>query len=137
MRSLCRGCTRPAVRNGYCERCGRIPTVASQRPRRRSTSPRKRAYALSNDTTWRELSKRILEEHPFCARCQLHTDARRFTPATVTDHIIPVRVDPERVYDETNLQTLCVRCHGHKTGWERRGVAFDYVRQLQIELPAA
>ena len=31
------------------------------------------------------------------------------------DHIIPVRTAPERAYDLTNLQTLCVPCHSRKT----------------------
>lgn len=31
------------------------------------------------------------------------------------DHIIPVRDAPERAYDLTNLQTLCVACHSRKT----------------------
>lgn len=31
------------------------------------------------------------------------------------DHIIPVRTAPERAFDLTNLQTLCVSCHSRKT----------------------
>jgi len=31
------------------------------------------------------------------------------------DHIIPVRAAPERAFDLTNLQTLCVSCHSRKT----------------------
>jgi 5-methylcytosine-specific restriction endonuclease McrA len=31
------------------------------------------------------------------------------------DHIQPVRTHPERAYDLTNLQTLCVSCHSRKT----------------------
>lgn len=31
------------------------------------------------------------------------------------DHVIPVRDAPDRAYDLTNLQTLCVACHSRKT----------------------
>lgn len=31
------------------------------------------------------------------------------------DHIIPVRSEPDRAYDLTNLQTLCPKCHTRKT----------------------
>lgn len=31
------------------------------------------------------------------------------------DHIEPVRAAPERAFDLSNLQSLCVRCHGAKT----------------------
>lgn len=43
-----------------------------------------------------------------CAHC--HT-----APAQVVDHITPVRVDPSRFYDTTNLQPLCHRCHNVKS----------------------
>ena len=37
------------------------------------------------------------------------------------DHRIPLDVAPERMYDETNLQTLCRDCHFSKSQEERKG----------------
>jgi len=37
------------------------------------------------------------------------------TAAVVPDHIIPLRVDLSRKYDEANLQSLCVEHHAQKT----------------------
>lgn len=34
------------------------------------------------------------------------------------DHIQPVRTHPERAFDLSNLQTLCVSCHSRKTRLE-------------------
>lgn len=31
------------------------------------------------------------------------------------DHILPVRSHPERAFDLSNLQSLCVTCHSRKT----------------------
>ena len=35
--------------------------------------------------------------------------------ADTLDHIIPVRLDPASFWDETNLQTVCRRCHDRKS----------------------
>ena len=37
------------------------------------------------------------------------------TAAVVPDHIVPVRVDSNRRFDETNLQSLCVEHLAQKT----------------------
>lgn len=43
------------------------------------------------------------------------TDDDRITPADLVDHIVPVHVAPDRVFDTSNLQSLCRSCHAKKT----------------------
>ena len=57
---------------------------------------------------WRRLREDILTENPFC-KCK--------RPATVVDHIIPVREGGE-VWDLSNLQAMCRYCHNRKTAHE-------------------
>lgn len=37
------------------------------------------------------------------------------------DHVVPVRVAPDRRLDPTNLRTLCAPCHARKTAREDGG----------------
>ena len=53
---------------------------------------------------------------------------RRFVPATEVDHVIPVRLAPDRLFDKDNLQPLCVRCHSHKGLREYNMLCIDYAR---------
>jgi 5-methylcytosine-specific restriction protein A len=50
------------------------------------------------------------------------------TAAVVPDHIVPLRVDPSRQYDETNLQSLCVEHHQEKTQEDIRNYPDFYNR---------
>ena len=44
------------------------------------------------------------------------------TPATIADHIVPVKVDRTAVFELLNLQSLCKSCHdGAKQSEERTG----------------
>ena len=55
---------------------------------------------------------------------------RRFVPAVHVDHIVPVAVAPERAFDDTNFQGLCLSCHSSKTLRERKGECVDYARGI-------
>jgi 5-methylcytosine-specific restriction protein A len=47
----------------------------------------------------------------------------RVTAATVVDHKIPHKGDPQLFWDETNWQSLCAPCHDrYKQSQERTGV---------------
>jgi 5-methylcytosine-specific restriction enzyme A len=57
----------------------------------------------------------------------VHCQSRnRITVATDVDHIVQLRVAPERKYDETNLQALCKPCHSTKTASEDGGFGRRY-----------
>lgn len=93
----------------------KAPTLIGKRPRRtldtRPTS-RQRGY----DWTWEKLSKAWRNEHPLCVMCQAEG---LDVAGECVDHIIPMHIAPERKYDPTNLQTLCVRHNTLKAKQDR------------------
>ena len=72
---------------------------------------------------WQKASKAYLRRHPLCAECQRHG---RYVAATVVDHIVPHRGNPQLFWDESNWQPLCKACHDHKTGTEERSPLYHY-----------
>lgn len=68
---------------------------------------------------WLQLRAQVLARDPLCQceRCQ--GGARRVTPATVVDHVVPHRGDPDLFWALSNLQGLAKRCHDQKS---RRGL---------------
>ena len=64
------------------------------------------------DARWRAARKRYLTIHPLCAECER---VGRLTAATVVDHIVPHKGDPNLFWNEPNWQALCKRCHNQKT----------------------
>lgn len=68
---------------------------------------------------WRKLRQIHLAQHPFCTYC---SELGHTTPATVVDHITPIREAPDRAYDMENIQSLCDACHsGAKQKEEQTG----------------
>lgn len=66
-----------------------------------------------NSKAWRQLSKIVLNEHYYvCAKCG--------GDATLSDHIIPVRIAWELRLDKANLQPLCEACHAVKTKEDKK-----------------
>lgn len=81
--------------------------------------PRTSAASRGYDATWRRLREHMLRAEPLCRMCQA---LGRLTPATVVDHIVPIREAPERRLDQSNLQCLCKGCHDSlKQQQERKG----------------
>ena len=71
-------------------------------------------YADYSNPAWRKLRNKVLKEHNYCARCgatgvKLHVH-----------HVEPVRNNPARFLDETNLIVLCESCHAIETQREIR-----------------
>ena len=60
---------------------------------------------------WRRLRLRILVANPFCTQCG--------RPASQVDHKLAIE-DGGAVWDETNLQPLCARCHAAKSWREQQ-----------------
>ena len=67
-------------------------------------------------TTWRKCRMAYLQRNPLCAECKRKGE---ITPGTVVDHITPIRLGGAEL-EETNLQTLCTKCHNSKSGQESR-----------------
>ena len=59
----------------------------------------------------------VLGAEPLCAACQ---SLGRVTPATVDDHIVPVKQGGS-IDDLSNHQSLCETCHNVKRAHERQG----------------
>jgi 5-methylcytosine-specific restriction enzyme A len=64
------------------------------------------------DAVWAKLAKMVLAEEPLCRRCITTGDIE---PATLVDHIIPIRERPDLRLTRSNLQPLCRACHDVKT----------------------
>jgi 5-methylcytosine-specific restriction enzyme A len=60
---------------------------------------------------WRRCSRAFLGAHPLCAQCEREGRVRI---ATQVDHKVPVKAGGA-LYDWSNLQALCDRCHLVKT----------------------
>jgi 5-methylcytosine-specific restriction protein A len=58
----------------------------------------------------------VLADEPLCRLC---CRAGFVVAATLVDHITPIEDGGERL-SRDNLQPLCVRCHGRKTGQDLR-----------------
>jgi 5-methylcytosine-specific restriction enzyme A len=100
----------------------RCPTCTSQQ-RQAHDKQRGSFRARGYSSRWDALRRRFLAEYPLCgmrppglapvmSRCH---DAGLHTPATVCDHVVPVRVDPAAMWSVGNLQALCAGCHNAKT----------------------
>ena len=61
------------------------------------------------DRQWRKLRAHLLR-HP--VKC---SERRCFEQATELDHVVPIRIAPERRLDTSNLRPLCKSCHSKKT----------------------
>ncbi len=88
----------------------KAPTLIRRTMRTLETrgTARQRGY----DRAWEKLSKAWRNEHPLCVMCQAEG---RDEPGVCVDHIVPLKVDPSRRLDRTNLQTLCGHHHQIKT----------------------
>lgn len=90
-----------------------VPGLAASRLK--AEQHRNRTKAQTYDHTWRKLSIRFRQQNPLCAIC-LANDL--VTLATEVDHITPIKHEPERKLDWSNLQSLCHSCHSRKTANE-------------------
>jgi 5-methylcytosine-specific restriction endonuclease McrA len=62
---------------------------------------KKRAAA---DREYRKIAKRLLEERPWCQRCQQRS--------VLIHHIVPRSQWPGGLLIESNMAALCLNCHG-------------------------
>lgn len=69
-----------------------------------------------NTARWQRARKAQLAREPCCRAC---AQQGRTAPATVVDHIEPVRLGGA-FYSEANHQSLCRPCHAKKSQSERQ-----------------
>lgn len=82
------------------------------RPGPARPTARRRGY----DSAWEALRAEMVRRHPVCA-----TPGCGSTDRLNVDHIVPIRVAPERRLDRTNLRVLCQSCHSTHTGRTAHG----------------
>lgn len=82
----------------------RAPTGSWQRDNVEEAAFRKTAR-------WQRLRWSVLERDEFTCQWPGCGVVMVDSSKLVADHIVPVRVDPSRKWDMTNLQCLCEACH--------------------------
>jgi 5-methylcytosine-specific restriction protein A len=65
------------------------------------------AYKRGYDAEWENKKKQHRRNEPLCRSCG--------AMGQCVDHIVPISEAPHRKLDDSNLQTLCNRCHTRKT----------------------
>lgn len=72
---------------------------------------------IRDSRQWRDRTRpQQLMKKPYCAICW---EKGKLREATEVDHITPLEAGGAP-YDPENLQSLCKRCHGAKTGEENK-----------------
>lgn len=75
--------------------------------------------SIRNSRQWRDRTRPAkLDKNPLCEVCFKHKPPK-VKPATQVDHITPLEEGGEP-FDESNLQSLCNRCHSIKSAEESR-----------------
>ena len=107
-----RNCRQQGCRNlaekGSCY-CREHQLEQNRNYNRYERDPDTQAFYTSKE--WRSVRRYQLEHFPLCAEC---LKAGRYTPATLVDHIKPIREGGARL-DMANLQSLCWSCHSQKS----------------------
>lgn len=96
------------------KRINHLTAERVQQPKRKPSGSDEE-IARYNSLAWRTLRDSIIRREPLCRECKRKG---LITQATVVDHIERARANPERFYDESNLQPLCSRCHNRKSAKE-------------------
>ena len=68
-----------------------------------------------NTKQWRRLRNYYISKFPLCQVCQRFG---KIVEAKVVDHKKRIKINPELSLIESNLQSLCHRCHNIKSGHE-------------------
>ena len=105
------GCSSLVEGGGFCKAHRNLAHKTYNKRRRENPDTHDGFYATAR---WRAVRAGQLREFPLCAMCRAKG---KLTPATVVDHIKPIRHGGDR-YDSANLQSLCWSCHSSKTRME-------------------
>jgi len=99
----------------YCDKHRRDHERA--RTARRREDPVERSLLdFYNSRLWRTFRLNFLADNALCEACKREG---RLTPATVVDHVVPVKAGGDRL-DVDNCQALCASHHAGKSARERQ-----------------
>jgi 5-methylcytosine-specific restriction protein A len=92
---------------------GKPRCAVHQVQKQREYDARRLRFYLTGE--WRKLSRAVRAANPVCPCGR---------PATIADHILPVRTHPALALDPSNLVARCGSCHSSRTSreqsWNRR-----------------
>ena len=107
-----------------------IPKREKARPWKRKLKGRKpqagrlrEPDARYHTKQWQRTRKLVLLRDAVCVLCER---LGKLTPATVADHVIPVRMrdrEDDRFYDIETIRGLCTCCHARVSGRQAHGKA--------------
>tara|TARA_R100001163_G_scaffold1867_1_gene2898 strand:+ start:116 stop:451 length:336 start_codon:yes stop_codon:yes gene_type:complete len=110
-----------------------MPTLP--KPRKRSWIKTMPAHTRQHDNSqfyhskaWRMTRKFYIKDNPLCEQCKRKGIT---TAAQMVDHIKPITLGGHK-YDNSNLSSLCNKCHAKKSAMESveyRKKIKDYVRK--------
>ena len=70
---------------------------------------------------WRNLRNLYIKKHPLCVVC---LKRGHYVPGYVVDHVQPIRQGGAKL-SESNLQTLCEKCHNRKRAAEKGQTSYS------------
>lgn len=130
LKTRCRhpGCPELVRGQRYCDQ--HRGEAFRQQDQRRGT-PAERGY----DHHWQRIADaRRRRDDYFCQPCRR---ARRFTPSSTVDHIVPVHVRPDWRLELRNTQVICTACHQQKTAHDTQRYGSSTATALTREQQAA
>ena len=84
----------------------------------RPMDTRESSTARGYGSKWQRYREHFLASHPLCRQCAQY---RRTEPATVVDHVVPVKGSRDPMFwHHENHQALCHACHNAKTAADKR-----------------
>lgn len=93
----------------------KLPWLSQPAPKRKTTESGIDVSKIRNSRRWRDkVRPQKLLRDPMCEVC-LKKD--KLIEAVEVDHIIPLE-QGGAPFEDDNLQSICKRCHGAKTGSE-------------------
>lgn len=104
----------------FCAKCRRSYAAAG---RKRNQASRNQVRSTIDSQQWKFVRKQVIARDGNI--CQNHR--RNGYPLAISgqqlqlDHICPQEARPDRIWDLTNLEMLCLSCHGRKTRIETFG----------------
>jgi len=81
--------------------------------------------AYSNPA-WQTIRRAQLSKQPLCQSCLTRGHVNL---ANHVDHVFPWRHIGEQAFLHNLFQSLCINCHSHKTGQERKGIYEHYTHE--------
>ena len=111
--------------NGQCEKCQGTASTKRWSQHHRGRTTEQRGYG----SQWRLIREQVLKRNKnLCQPCLRSSVA---TPAKQVDHIIAKAHGGNDV--DSNLEAICIKCHGIKTAKEKHKVKVDTsTNKLQI-----